>query len=85
MVKSWWSSRRPGFRITGMLQATQRQVTFKQSLTWTLTPVAGGVLLRMEQTGFRLDQDANAQGAAHGWQLFLGNLERLLPTSAFSF
>lgn len=49
-------------------------------VTWTLTPVLGGVLLRMEQTGFRSDQATNAEGAAYGWQLFLGNLEKLLPT-----
>ena len=57
---------------------------FQTVVTWTLTPVAGGVLLRMEQTGFCASQIANAEGAAYGWQLFLGNLERLLPALALS-
>lgn len=46
-------------------------------VTWTLTPVEGGVMLRVEQSGFRPEQQANLQGAQYGWNMFLGNLERL--------
>ena len=45
---------------------------------WTLTPVEGGTHLRMEQTGFRPDQQAAYGGANYGWQKFIGNLERVL-------
>lgn len=48
------------------------------TVTWTLTPTGKGVLLRMEQAGFRADEDRNYQGAQYGWNNFLGNLEKLL-------
>lgn len=47
----------------------------KTVVTWTLTPTAGGVLLRMEQSGFREDQKANYQGASYGWRRFFDQLE----------
>jgi uncharacterized protein YndB with AHSA1/START domain len=47
-------------------------------VTFTLTPTPGGVLLRMEQSGFRPEQGRNYQGAQFGWQRFLGNLEQVL-------
>jgi len=31
-------------------------------VTWTLTPTRGGTHVRMEQAGFRSDQDLNFQG-----------------------
>jgi uncharacterized protein YndB with AHSA1/START domain len=45
---------------------------------WTLTPAEGGTHVRMEQSGFRPDQQAAYQGAKYGWQKFLGALERVL-------
>ncbi len=42
---------------------------------WTLTPTSTGTHLRMEQSGFRSEQDANYQGATYGWQKFIGGLE----------
>src|SRR5271157_5156123 len=45
---------------------------------WTLTPTKSGTLVRMEQSGFRPDQDANYKGASYGWQKFIGNLERVV-------
>lgn len=33
--------------------------------------------MRMEQAGFRPEQEANYQGASYGWQRFVGNLERV--------
>jgi len=47
-------------------------------VTWTLTPTGTGTHLRMEQSGFRPDQQAAYQGANYGWQKFLGNLERVI-------
>jgi uncharacterized protein YndB with AHSA1/START domain len=49
----------------------------KTVVTWTLTPTKGGVLVRMEQSGFRPDEDANYQGASYGWQRFIEGLERV--------
>ena len=47
-------------------------------VTWTLTPADGGTRLRMEQTGFRPDQQQAYNGAKFGWQKFFGNLEAVL-------
>jgi uncharacterized protein YndB with AHSA1/START domain len=49
----------------------------KTVVTWTLTPTPRGVLLRMEQSGFRKDQAANYQGAVYGWRNFFDRLERV--------
>ncbi|MEO8020278.1 SRPBCC domain-containing protein [Polaromonas sp.] len=47
-------------------------------VTWTLTPTDAGTRLRMEQSGFRSDQQQAFQGAKHGWQQFFGKLEQVL-------
>jgi uncharacterized protein YndB with AHSA1/START domain len=47
-------------------------------VTWTLTPTSTGTQLRMEQSGFRPDQQQAYQGAKFGWQKFFGNLEQVL-------
>ena len=47
-------------------------------VTWTLTPTSTGTLLRMEQSGFRPDQQPYYQGAKGGWQRFLAALEQVL-------
>ena len=47
-------------------------------VTFTLTPTNAGVRVRMEQAGFGPDQEANYQGAAYGWQQFIGNLETVV-------
>jgi uncharacterized protein YndB with AHSA1/START domain len=47
-------------------------------VTWTLTPTSTGTHLRMEQSGFRPDQQQYYQGAIGGWQRFLANLEQAL-------
>jgi uncharacterized protein YndB with AHSA1/START domain len=51
-------------------------------VVWTLVPTKSGTLLRMEQSGFRPDQEANYQGANYGWQKFIGGLERVLAGMA---
>jgi len=47
-------------------------------VTWTLIPTAGGTLLRMEQSGFRPDQDHAYNGARYGWPKFFDALETVL-------
>jgi len=47
-------------------------------VTWTLTATAKGTKLRMEQAGFRADQQQAFQGAQGGWRKFFGQLEQLL-------
>jgi len=47
-------------------------------VTWTLTPTAKGTHLRMEQSGFRPDQEQAFQGAKYGWAKFFANLEQVL-------
>ena len=45
---------------------------------WTLTPAEGGTHVRMEQSGFRPDQEMAYKGAKYGWQKFIGALERVV-------
>jgi uncharacterized protein YndB with AHSA1/START domain len=45
---------------------------------WTLVATKGGTLVRMEQSGFRPDQEASYKGANYGWQKFIGGLERVV-------
>ncbi len=47
-------------------------------VTWTLTPTSTGTHLRMEQSGFRPDQQQACQGAEGGWPQFLAALEQVL-------
>jgi len=47
-------------------------------VTWTLTPTSKGAKLRMEQRGFRPDQEQFYQGAQAGWRNFLAKLEEVL-------
>ncbi|HKW53385.1 MAG TPA: SRPBCC domain-containing protein [Stellaceae bacterium] len=49
----------------------------KTVVTWTLTPSKGGVLVRMEQSGFRAEDEANYRGANYGWQKYVAALERV--------
>lgn len=50
-------------------------------VTWTLTPTSGGTLLRMEQSGFRSDQEPYYRGATVGWRRFFSALEQLLENT----
>ena len=47
-------------------------------VTWTLTPTAGGTLLRMEQSGFPSEEGKNYKGAKYGWTSFIGKLEHVV-------
>ncbi len=50
----------------------------KTIVTWTLTPTKGGTHVRMEQSGFRPDDESFYQGAGYGWQRMVGALERVV-------
>ena len=50
----------------------------ESTVTFTLTKTASGTRLRMDQAGFRTDQEQAFRGAQYGWQKFFANLERLL-------
>jgi uncharacterized protein YndB with AHSA1/START domain len=47
-------------------------------VTWTLSETETGTRLRMEQVGFKPDQQQAYFGAKAGWPRFFGNLEQLL-------
>ena len=47
-------------------------------VAWTLTPTATGTHLRMEQSGFRPDQEQAYQGAQFGWRKFFASLEQVV-------
>jgi len=47
-------------------------------VAWTLTSTGTGTHLRMEQSGFRPDQQQAYQGAMGGWQKFFAALEQVL-------
>jgi uncharacterized protein YndB with AHSA1/START domain len=51
-------------------------------VTWTLTPTGTGTHLRMEQSGFRTDQQQAYLGAQAGWQRFFDALERVVARTS---
>jgi uncharacterized protein YndB with AHSA1/START domain len=58
------------------LSYTWAALGLESVVTWTLTPTRTGTRLRMEQTGFRPDQQQAYQGAKYGWQQFFAKLEQ---------
>ena len=54
----------------------------KSVVTWTLTPRGTGTHLRMEQSGFRQDQQQFYHGAKSGWLQFFAALEQTLARIA---
>lgn len=48
------------------------------TVTWTLTSTGQGTRLRMEQTGFRRDQEEAYRGARAAWTGYLRQLEAVL-------
>lgn len=47
-------------------------------VTWTLTPTSTGTQLRMEQAGFRPDQEFAFRGAQEAWPAYLVAMEGVL-------
>jgi uncharacterized protein YndB with AHSA1/START domain len=60
------------------LSYTWAAMGLESVVTWTLTPTHAGTHLRMEQSGFRTDQQQAFQGAKYGWQKFFAGLERVV-------
>jgi uncharacterized protein YndB with AHSA1/START domain len=55
----------------------QAATGLKSTVTWTLTPVEGGTLVRMEQAGFRPEDEAGYRAMSGGWPRVLAALERI--------
>jgi uncharacterized protein YndB with AHSA1/START domain len=60
------------------LSYTWAALGLESVVTWTLTSTSTGTRLRMEQSGFRPDQQQAYQGAKYGWQKFFAALERIV-------
>ncbi|MBJ7313224.1 SRPBCC domain-containing protein [Rugamonas sp. CCM 8940] len=60
------------------LSYTWEAMGLKSVVTWTLAATSKGTQLRMEQSGFRQDQQQAYQGAQYGWQKLFGALEGVL-------
>jgi uncharacterized protein YndB with AHSA1/START domain len=60
------------------LSYTWAALGLESVVTWTLTPTGAGTRLRMEQAGFRADQQQAYQGATYGWQRFFAQLEQVV-------
>ena len=60
------------------LSYTWDAMGLESTVTWTITPTSAGAHLRLEQSGFRPDQQQAYQGAGYGWKKFLGNLDEVL-------
>ena len=60
------------------LSYTWSTMGMQNDVAWTLTPTAGGTHVRMEQSGFGLNQEANYKGASYGWKNFIGKLEQVV-------
>ncbi|MDB5448235.1 MAG: Activator of Hsp90 ATPase 1 family protein [Phenylobacterium sp.] len=54
---------------------TESDSGLKTVVTWTLTPEAGGTRVRMEQSGFRPQDEGGYRGMGGGWPRILGGLE----------
>ncbi len=73
--------------VDGRVEAVEQHKTLSYTwdtkdlrsvVTWTLTPTSTGTSLRMEQAGFRPDQQPYFRGAKVGWPKFLDALEQVL-------
>jgi uncharacterized protein YndB with AHSA1/START domain len=58
------------------LTYTWEAMGLESVITWTLTPSSTGTHVRMEQSGFRPDQQQAYNGAKGGWKQFFASLER---------
>jgi uncharacterized protein YndB with AHSA1/START domain len=54
----------------------------KSVVTWTLTPTPSGTLLRMEQSGFRRQDETGRQMMSNGWPGILERLATLVAEDA---
>ena len=56
---------------------TESDSGLKTLVTWTLTPRDGGTLVRMEQSGFRPQDEGGYKGMGGGWPRILERLEQV--------
>ncbi|HEV7661085.1 MAG TPA: SRPBCC domain-containing protein [Allosphingosinicella sp.] len=49
----------------------------KTIVAWTLTPMPGGTMVRMEQSGFRPEDEGGYQAMSGGWPRIVEGLERV--------
>ncbi|HTW35084.1 MAG TPA: SRPBCC domain-containing protein [Rhizomicrobium sp.] len=56
---------------------TESDTGLKTVVTWTLTPQSGGTHVRMEQSGFRPQDEAGYKGMGGGWPRVLERLEKV--------
>ena len=69
----------PGRRLVYSWNASGEQAAdgVKTVVTWTLTPADGGTAVRMEQSGFRPQDEPFYAGAGYGWTRMVAGLERV--------
>ncbi|MBV9882187.1 MAG: SRPBCC domain-containing protein [Sphingomonadaceae bacterium] len=60
---------------------TESDSGLRTLVTWTLTPTAAGTLVRMEQSGFRPEDEAGYRGMGSGWPRILEGLEQVAGRS----
>ena len=68
----------PHQRLAYTWNVSQTTNGLKTRVTWTLTSVEAGTLVRMEQSGFRAEESRARGGASYGWNLFFNGLEQVL-------
>ena len=56
---------------------TESDSGLRTLVTWTLTPGPGGTVVRMEQSGFRPEDEGGYVGMGSGWPGILKGLERV--------
>jgi uncharacterized protein YndB with AHSA1/START domain len=69
----------PPSRLVWRQQASgeEKATGLDSVVTWTLTPVEGGTLVRMEHSGFKPKDEGAFQMMGGGWIRILGGLERV--------
>ncbi len=65
-----------GERENNLMSYTWAAYGLESVVTWTRTPSSTGTHRRLEQSGFRPDQQQAYQGANYGWQGFFAVLSR---------
>ncbi|MBZ9773198.1 SRPBCC family protein [Mesorhizobium sp. CO1-1-8] len=60
------------------LSYTWQAYGLESVVTWTLLPTSTGTRLRMEQSGFRPDQEQAYRGATSGWRQYFTKLSQVL-------
>jgi uncharacterized protein YndB with AHSA1/START domain len=56
---------------------TESESGLRTLVTWTLTQIDGGTMVRMEHSGFRPEDERGFQGMGGGWPRIVGGLERV--------